>query len=656
MKKELICPATGLRVFTRPEWINKKVRDSFTANFYVISNSIIYSRPEGKADLEGVEKSLELNNEVVEYVSQFNENYLQIEDYADLKSSSQAARRYFTYRMKASRVIRALIFCNLSPPLAMAVKIGRQFIGSSRPVKIARSYAEGIGQALELCRESDLVVEDFVLGQRVCIDNSLLSLSPWEVLSDHAWDIQTSQFSNRALIIDNCILHSTVQGTIGPDHVLLGERLRRKCQAALPGGSSLDYIVVDTSRLKRGNRKARTEYTDSLKKWHDQFPLRTYIVYGANTFVKTATLMARPFLPFRIEIARSADHAFRLVKHDRQTDFGSVQIKSTMTKAADLEKKNIEKVLAYIGSIRWEEEGVEGEVEIGKGDPYYILYQTINLVKEEIDELLNERKLLQDQILQSQKMQALGTLAGGIAHDFNNILTTIIGCGELALDDARQGKAAPEAIEQILKASGRARDLVRQILTFSHKGILETKPLNLNQVISTTAQVLESSIPERISLELHLEQNIDQINGDANQLKQMLLNLASNAMDAMPQGGKLVIKAQNLNSAYHAAASGLARSPEGYVLLTVSDTGEGMSPHTLGHIFDPFYTTKEVGQGTGLGLATVYGIVDGHGGFITCHSEPGAGTSFKIYLPSLAKGEDPGWEGKGDEVRPPDRS
>ncbi len=261
-----------------------------------------------------------------------------------------------------------------------------------------------------------------------------------------------------------------------------------------------------------------------------------------------------------------------------------------------------------------------------------------------------DKQSLEMQLRQAQKMEALGTLAGGIAHDFNNILAAIIGYGELALDDARRGKVSPEEIQQILKASGRARELVRQILTFGRKGVFELKPLNLNQVVVETLPIIERTIPKMISLEMHLDQNLNLVNGDASQFEQVLLNLATNANDAMPEGGKLVIETDNLSLDEEYANSHLEVAPGDYVRVTVSDTGEGMDKAALEKIYDPFYTTKGVGKGTGLGLATVYGIVRGHGGNVFCYSEPGSGTTFKIYFPAL-KSEPAGSQSPEEEAQ-----
>jgi PAS domain S-box-containing protein len=248
-----------------------------------------------------------------------------------------------------------------------------------------------------------------------------------------------------------------------------------------------------------------------------------------------------------------------------------------------------------------------------------------------------EKQKVETQLRQAQKMEALGTLAGGIAHDFNNILAAIMGFGEIALQNAEMGAPNTKEIGQVLAAAGRASHLIRQILTFSRKVEAQLKPLALNRVITQAVRLLKRTIPKMVNIELVLAEDLKLITGDAIQMEQVLVNLTTNAIDAMPEGGKLIIETKNVVLDDEYCAKHIGTSPGQYVLWQVSDSGAGMDEQTLRHIFDPFFTTKEVGRGTGLGLSTVYGIVKNHGGSITCHSHPGLGTEFKIYLPVLVE-------------------
>ncbi|ADK86406.1 PAS/PAC sensor hybrid histidine kinase [Desulfarculus baarsii DSM 2075] len=246
-----------------------------------------------------------------------------------------------------------------------------------------------------------------------------------------------------------------------------------------------------------------------------------------------------------------------------------------------------------------------------------------------------EKRLLEEQLRQSQKMEALGTLAGGIAHDFNNILGAVMGYGELALSRAARGRDCAGEISQVLYAADRAKSLVRQILTFSRKVESRPRPMDLNSDVKRCVELLRNLIPKMIHIELDLAPDLALVSADSNQIEQVLINLGVNAADAMPGGGRLAIATRNLDVDQDFCQGRPDLSPGPYVLLEVTDSGQGMDQQTLDHIFDPFFTTKEVGHGTGLGLSTAYGIVKGHGGRIACRSAPGQGATFRVYLPAL---------------------
>jgi len=251
--------------------------------------------------------------------------------------------------------------------------------------------------------------------------------------------------------------------------------------------------------------------------------------------------------------------------------------------------------------------------------------------------------------LQAQKMAAIGNLAGGIAHDFNNILQAILGhVGLLSYDFGEQAPQYPR-LKRIESAAQRASDLIRQLLTFSRKGESLLRPLSLNSEVKEVMKLLSSAIPKMIAIELQLEPDLGMIDADPVQVNQVLMNLAVNARDAMSYDGKLVIGTKNVtvDEEYCRTHSGLR--PGEHVMLWVSDTGHGMEKDVLDHIFEPFYTTKDVGKGTGLGLSTVYGIVKSHQGHIICESEPGSGTTFKVYLPVSGKDGQRLGEEKGED-------
>ena len=248
---------------------------------------------------------------------------------------------------------------------------------------------------------------------------------------------------------------------------------------------------------------------------------------------------------------------------------------------------------------------------------------------------ITERKQLETQLQQARRMEAIGRLAGGIAHDFNNLLTIIKGYTELALNRPKISPELQADVERIEDASERASTLVRQLLAFSRRQVLQPKLLDLNSIVLGLDTLLRRLMDEAIHMSTVPGKNIGTIKADPGQMEQVIMNLVVNARDAMPNGGRLTVETANvdLDTAYvtdHATVK-----PGQYVMLAVSDTGTGMSPETVAHIFEPFYTTKESGRGTGLGLSTVYGIVKQSGGYVWVYSELGRGSSFKVYLPRV---------------------
>jgi signal transduction histidine kinase/ActR/RegA family two-component response regulator len=241
---------------------------------------------------------------------------------------------------------------------------------------------------------------------------------------------------------------------------------------------------------------------------------------------------------------------------------------------------------------------------------------------------------LEEQLLQAQKMEALAALSGGVAHDFNNILHCILGYTEWAL--LKKSKDGPdyELLTQIVSIVQKGKNLAEQLLTFGRKMDVRLDVLDFNQIIKSLGKILQRTIPKMIDIELQLDDNLKKVAADAGQCEQILMNLCINAKDAMPEGGILTLKTENVRLKGKPDTARINLAPGDYIRLTISDTGHGISEDKISHIYEPFYTTKEKGKGTGLGLSIVYAIAQNYGGAVECSSDPGSGTTFRVYLPT----------------------
>jgi signal transduction histidine kinase len=243
-----------------------------------------------------------------------------------------------------------------------------------------------------------------------------------------------------------------------------------------------------------------------------------------------------------------------------------------------------------------------------------------------------EKAELGKQLRQVYKMEAIGTMAGGIAHDFNNLLAIIIGNAEMAMDDVPEDSFSRDYIDQVLKASHGAKDLVKQILAFTRQTEKKAKPINIIQASEDSLKLLRSTIPTSVEIRKKFELDDGFIVADPTQFHQVMINLCTNATQAMHDKGVLVVSLIEVNLTDEDLVNQLDKEPGSYIRLSVSDTGEGIDPATIDRIFDPFFTTREVGHGTGMGLSVVHGIVESHDGFITVESEPGKGSTFHVFF------------------------
>ena len=395
----------------------------------------------------------------------------------------------------------------------------------------------------------------------------------------------------------------------------------RRLQAVLNAASEFSIIATDRDGLitifNRGSEKMLGYTADEMV--GKQTPLSLHLSEEVEVRERELSReMGRDVAGFRV-----------LVEHAR--DVGTEQHEWTYL------RKDGRRILVSltVTPIRDEQDNITGFLGIA-----------VDITMQRLAE--EEKEKMAQSLLHAQKIDSIGRLAGGIAHDFNNLLTPILGYGELLRATCGGDERSIKKIDAILAAASKAGDLTRQLLAFGRKQVMELKTIDLNQTIKAFSLMLERTIRENISISMRLDPGPVNILADRSQIEQVIMNLAVNAQDAMPDGGSLLIETSNY--ILQQPAIGLPDlQPGRYILLSVSDTGTGMDEETRNRVFEPFFTTKAAGKGTGLGLATVFGIVKQHGGSISIYSEPDNGSIFRIYFPSVN-------EFPADVVAAPDNS
>ncbi|MDY6905124.1 MAG: response regulator [Thermodesulfobacteriota bacterium] len=392
------------------------------------------------------------------------------------------------------------------------------------------------------------------------------------------------------------------------------------------------------------NRRYQKQLEDEVAKRTAELE-RTYraLVESEEKFVKIFQFSPDPILisNFQTEETLNVNKAFvDLTGYEKDevlgTVFADISIWGTGNQPADIKEKlqKTGECLNLETSIRTKDDRILNISLSARCVEFPDGPHVISIIRDK-----SEQKDLESQLIQAQKMESIGRLAGGVAHDFNNLLIPVLGYAEMILSDMDKTHEHHDYIQDIYNAADKARMLIRQLLAFSRKQILEVKPVSLIEVIGGFKQILRRTIRESIALKYEIEKDLSIIKGDSAQIEQILMNLCVNAQDAMPDGGTLTIAAENavideLFISLHPGAR-----PGAYVVLIISDTGCGMDEATRLNIFEPFFTTKEDGKGTGLGLSTVYGIVKQHKGFVTVESDPGKGSVFKAFFPQATADE-----------------
>ena len=632
-KKELFCPVTGLRVIRRPAWTKVRTSPKFVADFSVIGEHIIYSKPEGKADIDGTKGSLALNDAVLNDFPDNATPYVQIEDYSQMHSSSQSARRYFALHIDNNSRLIALIFCNLTPVMSAAVKIGNRVTNTTKPIHVVKHYDDAVRLAIDICKEHNLADESFVFDKPTTFIPKAKSLTSIETFSDDSWTIENTEYTQHSILIDKTILHSTTQGNLTTRHIPLIDKM----VSEVSDKTKIEYIIVDSSRMKSGKQPGRVAFVQFMKDKFRDKSLKMYIAFGANRFIKTAIFLARPLMPFRIKIARDLNHAFEIIhmdkqsEHDHQTDDICPALPT---------QENIDNLIAFMGSLNWTDAGIDSKFEVPADHPFYYLYQSLKLIKEEVDDLFIDRDNYNH-----QKIDALSRMAGAIAHNFNNQLTVILGNLDLAKGVvSTKDKVLLDILNQAIIAANRSSKISQQMLFYLGHNQGPFKQIDLATICHQLLPLCQEDLPSHITINTDRCSEGAFIMGNATHMRQFGINLIDNAKEALgdcPGTISLATHTVKLTDLlqYQLTPKDWLPNAEVYSCLEVTDNGEGMTPDTMNQIFDPFFTTRFTGRG--LGLAVVYGALKSLDGAVSVESKPGNGSTFRFFFPFKTEPETP---------------
>ena len=655
-----ICPVSGLPILSKPEWTNVRCGENYEVTIRIVGDFIVWAQVSGTAGLLDVKESLRFTDKIVADNISETKGYVLIHDYSNFKKASREARKFFINYLKKraqynekSPHLLGVVFCGVSPVIRISISLAKRLNVVAKPeAQVAHDYPEAIKLALRLLSTGESEKQDAFVettsGSSAQLPKQGASA---KIRTRPEWFFESKDFSLRFEVIGTKILHGITTGSLKEEHIAPAFRMQEAVMnsGGLVGGSY--YYVLDLTRSEGTNRMTRKLYGDALLELYKKHPFRMIIFYGASRLLRGGINLARPFIPFKVRIVRDLDSALKLINEEESESTRPVpkaKVSGSESLSSEQTRKYVDELLHYLGSIDWETDGFGVRDEVDVSHPFSPVFDAIELIKGELDELLRERKQaeeerieLETRLQRAQKMEALGTLAGGVAHDLNNILGGLVSYPELLLFRLPEDSPLRNSILTIQKSGEKAAAVVQDLLTLARRGVVVTEVVNPNDVIS---EYLKSPEHEKllfyhpgVHLETHLEKDVVNILGSSTHLSKTVMNLISNAAEAMPGGGKLIVSTENRY--IDRPIRGYEDVKEGdYVVLTISDTGTGISPDDIEKIFEPFYTKKKMGRsGTGLGMAVVWGMVKDHNGYIDVQSTEGKGTTFTLYFPVTRK-------------------
>jgi len=667
------CFVTGLPVTRKPEWTDVHFNKGYRSTISLLGDNILISRPHGHISLSGVKRTLAMIGSILDQSVPNERPYVIIEDFSKLRGATIRARKYFIDYMNSRRRLQGLIFISNSELFKVSIKLGKRLYAGKNEILIADNYLEAVRLALNILSNEKTKAIDPKADRAHQIYPPKGLTSYLEVFSRPEWSIQDEAFSINMHILGERILYAISTGFFQEKHIKPMSELREKIRKAVNLNNAFDYIIADVTNVSRITVRSRQLYMDSLKKWHQRYPFRSYIFCGANRFVRAAIYLAGPFIPFKLQVTNDIGQALQLVLNEEPKQLKARPKKiaaspASLPRTPDQIQAYVDELLHHLGGIDWDSDGLGDDNQVDLSHPFYTVFEAVNLIKGEFDDLFKERKRTEDALqrakedletkvkertadiektnreLQKKTMaaeaasRAKSNFLANMSHELRTPLNHILGFTELVADKkiGDLNETQEEYLKDAIGSSKHLLSLINDILDLSKveagKLDLELSDIYLKSLFEDSLMVFEqAALKHGIKMSLEIDKIPSTIKADGRKLKQILYNLLSNAVKFTPDGGQVCLHARpNIIGRNGKAAN---------VKISVSDTGIGLYRKDLERIFRSFEQVEDSQSrrfpGTGLGLSLTKKLVELHHGRIWAESEgENKGSTFTFIIPA----------------------
>ncbi len=643
----------GLAITQDKRFENIQVGPNYWVSFYLVSDRILFTFPYGDSSIIDMEKYYQERNNFLSLYQPEDKKIVEIRNYSDVNGFPDKKSRLIQAENLIKENDRLLAFLILQAPVYVRIvfRVGMKINKGNFPVYFLNNYRSALKKAQDVIRI------------KTTVQITAEMLKPMK-----EYDLSMANFEINFSIIPNILIY--IKGKGAPD--VSQTKIYCETEKAIYNKyftkSYPIYRIVDYSEIKKTKIKPILTYAKQLKSLYNKGKLiKNTIAVGASPFIRNAITMVRKLFSTNTIFVGELNEAFNKINliesliEKNENLLVNENIENNEQYSRKYLDKKVDDLIGFISNLTWNKPEISN-ITIDSDDFLKPIYEALSVIKNDVNNLLLEREkyeeklklankkleldlkarekyeedrqLLEEQLHQSEKMHAIGQLAGGIAHDFNNQLAAVVGYADLLRRNLKGESKLIKYADNILLVTGRAKDLTSQLLAFARKGKYNSTNVNMHDLIHEVSNLSEHTMDKKIKIRQELNATSAQVKGDQTQLQNVLLNLSINARDAMPDGGTITFKTENINNETDWFKNrGIILGPGNYLKISICDTGTGIPDGIRNHIFEPFFTTKKTGQGTGMGLAAVYGTIKNHNGSIEIDTVPGKGTTFYLILP-----------------------